>query len=90
MSDLQPVKFKGYAAILGAPLGWDEAQHGKCQGLPIGREDGRYFSFWRMTLRQRLFVLFGHGIWLWVHSAAHPPVMLTVGPGEAEPKANLS
>jgi hypothetical protein len=80
MSDLKPVTFPGVTFVLGEPPNWDDAMYGQCAGLPVqyDKERGVFASCWTLTFRQRLAVLFGRPLWLFVVSRAHPPVMLTV------------
>jgi hypothetical protein len=67
--------------VLGAPAGWKQAEL-PCHALPVTvtEEDGRTVqcSYWRPTAAERLAIAGGALVQLWIHSAAHPPVSLTV------------
>lgn len=74
---MQPIRFEGYESILGAPVGWNEAEQGPCEGLPIIRMDGACVSVWKPTLVERLRIMFGENIQLHVVSGVtQPPVAL--------------
>ena len=76
---MEPVRFKGYETILGAPQNWDENAYGPCAGLPIARAYDTCISVWRPTWRERLKFLFGANIILRVASGrTQPPVSLDV------------
>jgi hypothetical protein len=85
------VTFEGYERVLGAPPDWDEATHGPCQGLPVGRIGGAWVSVWRPTSEEYARLCAGGDICLHVFSNGHPAVGLSVSdgtgpiPGEAEP-----
>lgn len=51
---------------------------GDCEDLPAyqDREQGFFLSRWRLTWKERLAVLFGGSIWLYVLSAGHPPIAM--------------
>lgn len=80
---MTPVHFDGQTAVLSAPTNWNEETHGPCVGLPVRREDDIMFmSCWRPTWRERLWLLFGGVVRLWVVGDGHPPVMLEAGSGK--------
>jgi hypothetical protein len=85
VSELKPINFVGAEGVLGAPPDWDPTW-GICSGLPVMRIEGCVVSHWRPTFRQRLAILFGCGIWLWVRGQTQPPVSMNLGrAGEAPP-----
>ncbi len=66
-------------AVLTAPAGWDDTEHGPCGELPVQRLDGICTSCWSMSLRERLAVLFGRRVYVHVASGrTQPPISLTV------------
>lgn len=65
---------------LGAPSNWDADKLGPCNGLPVCRQDGEFYSYWRTTWRERLAILFGRPVRLCVVGAGHPPVHLDTLP----------
>jgi len=72
---MKPVEFKGQNCVLQRPQGMSQAE---CGPLPVFR-DGRYcISCWRPGWRDRLAVLFGRPLWLWVWSGGtQPPVSVS-------------
>lgn len=73
-----PIHTQHTSLVLGAPQGWDAVENGPCIGLPVYRDDTHMYSWWHLTLRERISVLFGTPIRLCLHSRAHPPVALHV------------
>jgi len=78
---MTPIRTVHTTRVLGAPAGWDADRSGPCAGLPVIDSDGLTFSYWRLTLRERLAVLFGTPVRLCVASDGHPPVALDVTGG---------
>jgi hypothetical protein len=79
VTDMKPIVFEGYELILGAPKDWDASVNGPCLGLPIARDNGCCVSVWDLSWRERLAVLFGGRIAVWVHSGrTQPPIALGV------------
>lgn len=81
----------GFTACPGAPAGWDPAQQGHCQALPI-REDvvnGVTFmrSAWETEAHEAALLFAGAKIHLGVSAAVHPVVNLAVRdlPDDFEP-----
>ena len=71
---MKPVKFTEQTIELQPPPGMKD-----CDPLPIFRDGRQCISKWRLGFRERLSVLFGGHIWLWVVSGnTQPPVALTV------------
>lgn len=76
---MTPISFKGVTTVLGAPPDWNEAEHGTCVGLPIMQADGVCTSKWKLTLSERLTVLFNGAVFCHIVSGhTQPPVDLTV------------
>lgn len=74
---MKPIKTPHTNAILGAPPGWNEAQHGPCIGLPVLQtEDPYFYSYWATTWRERLSILIGRPVRLCVVGGSHPPVSM--------------
>ena len=74
---MTPIRNALTTTILGAPEGWDETKHGPCVGLPICAADGNYnYSYWSLSWRERLAILFGRPVRLCVLGWPHPPVAL--------------
>ena len=77
---LYPVKNKLCNAELGKPADWDESK-GRCETLPVHREDDTFYSWYKFSWKDRIKVLFGCHIRLAIVAWAHPPVNLTVTKG---------
>lgn len=75
---MKPIDFPG-AFALGAPVGWDEKTHGKCQVLPVLKANECFYSCWQPSWRERLALVFGHPVKLVVFAAGQPPVAVEVG-----------
>lgn len=73
-----------YQRALGAPHNWDAAVHGPCEGLPVVTEveacgTVEHLSYWELTWRERVRLLFGAKVRLTVMATGHPPISLNVG-----------
>lgn len=80
MENMNPIKFKGYEKLLRAPRGWDVTKRGPCVDLPVLVQDDVCISFWKPTWRERLSLLLGKSVILYVASGqTQPPVALTTG-----------
>ena len=76
---MKPIYTKYTTCVLGAPKDWESAKHGLCIGLPVRATDDPYvYSWWRLTWRERLAVLFGRPVRLCVVGSTMPPVALEV------------
>lgn len=76
---MKATTFEGVDLVLGAPPNWNEAEHGPCSGLPVMRREGICISRWQPTLRERIALLFGRGVYVHVASGmTQPPISLTV------------
>ncbi len=73
-----PIKFKGFTTILNAPKNWDAEKNGECLGLPIARAHGFVVSCWKPTLIERIKLIFGKPITLYVAGDNQQPVCLEV------------
>lgn len=71
-----PIKHPNTTRTLGKPVNWDDATMGTCVGLPVVESEGVFYSYWRVPLRTRFWLLFGGWIRLAVFSNAHPPVAI--------------
>lgn len=61
---------------LGAPQGWNTDALGECGSLPVHMDPPYFYSWWHVTWRERLAILFGRKVRLCIVSGAHPPVSL--------------
>jgi hypothetical protein len=63
-----------------------------CEDLPAYRSerDGFFLSRWQLTWRERLAVLVGGSVWLYVLGHGHPPVQLAVVEREVMGKPRFS
>lgn len=75
---MNPINPGPRAVVLGAPADWREDVNGPCIGLPVIRDYGLQYSYWSLTWKERISVLFGRPIRLCVRSTSHPPVWLEV------------
>lgn len=80
---IDPAPFPEQESVLGAPKGWREEVHGKCDGLPVRvmEENGCrvFLSCWRARFYDRLRFLVTGKLWLRVVSAGQPPVSVCIG-----------
>lgn len=72
---MTPLKLKHTDKVLGVPDNWD-ARYGTCRGLPVMHEPPNYYSYWYVTWKERLAILFGRPVRLNMMASAHPPVHL--------------
>lgn len=71
---ITPTKFDQQTGTLGRPPSMTEEE---CASLPVFRDEAQYLSCWRVSWRDRLKILFGAPLWLWVFSGGgHPPVAI--------------
>ena len=76
---MKPISFHGVNVILNAPENWDEEEHGECKVLPVMRTDGMCISKWSLSWRERLDILFGKSIFVYIASGeTQPPISLKV------------
>ena len=76
---MEAISTKHTNRVLGAPQGWNASAFGECKGLPVHMTDDPYiYSWWRLTWRERLAVLFGKPVRLCIVSTAQPPVSIEV------------
>lgn len=79
---MKPFEFEGYQRRLTKPSNWDREHEQTCEDLVIAYRDNCCVSHWQPTLGERLMVLFGAGVWLFVATAGRPtqpPVALQAG-----------
>jgi hypothetical protein len=84
---MKPEAWEGQNCVLGAPANWDEDERGKCGGLPVYRDYGKFISCWAPSWRERIRLLFGQRVWMTVVSNSHPPVSLHVFPRQKPERA---
>lgn len=82
---MEPFDFEGRTNILGAPSDWDEARHGRCEGLPIVRGEEEpglptMKSYWRPNEADIAVLLAGGAIELCLFGVSHPPVWVAAVP----------
>lgn len=76
---MKPVNTQYTTTILNAPDGWDTNRHGTCIGLPVlETEDPYLYSWWELSFKERIKILFGWRVRLCVVGRTHPPVALHV------------
>lgn len=56
---MRPIKFTGYERVLAEPVDWDPKKQGECVGLPVTSVGDATLSVWKLTLLERLKLLFG-------------------------------
>lgn len=76
---MKPHNSPSTTRILGAPVDWNIEKMGECAGLPIIDSNGVMYSFWNLSLKERILLLFGWPILLSVVGTNHPPVAINVG-----------
>jgi hypothetical protein len=75
---VKPVKTRATDLEVRAPGDWGRAE--KCEPLPVGRQHGVFYSYWKPTALERLLVLFGRPIRLAIVAQRMPPVGVEVSP----------
>ena len=66
-------------ALFGAPVDWDDQKMGgPCLGLPVFNDGTQLISRWELTWRDRLAILFGAPVWLYITGQQHPVVGFNV------------
>ena len=73
---MKPISLPHTTRVLGAPPFWDEETDGPIVGLPISDGDGFIASYWRLTWKERLRVLFGRPVRVCVHGHTTYPISL--------------
>ena len=72
---MKPINFKQSNKVLGKPKNWNEKK--PCASLPVNTYDGNCISCWKLSIKERMSILFFGKIWLWVKSGkTQPPVAL--------------
>lgn len=76
---MQPIKFPQANLVLEKPSSMTDEE---CASLHVYRRQpgaaDDLISCWRPSWRERLAILFGRPVWLWVFGRAHPPVAIEV------------
>lgn len=73
-----PMKTKTTDLLLGAPRDWDESKLGECKALPVCAVDGVIYSYWRLSVAERIKIFFGSPLRLAIFSERMPPVELSL------------
>lgn len=84
---MQPVDFTGSNISLHAPEDWDEQQHGPCATVRAEIRPPYVITCWLPTTEERMRLIEGMPLFLWVVGRTMPPSFLTVG-GEGEAGAD--
>lgn len=72
---MKPIEFKGQTVVLQKPQGMTDEE---CSPLGVLQLDNTCISCWKLSLRDRLKVLFTGVVWLGVLSGkTQPPVYVT-------------
>ena len=80
---MTPVKTKVTTTPFGAPLDWDTVKRGECEQLPVAYSNGVWYSYWRLSWKERFLVLIGRPVRLAVlQYPGMPPVALEMSPKE--------
>lgn len=72
---MTPSNFPQATSTLNRPQSMTDAE---CAPLHVHFTGSAFVSCWRPTWRERLAVLLGRPVWLWVIGYSHPPVALEV------------
>lgn len=73
---MRPISFPQQTVELQKPASMTAEE---CGGLPVFRDGTHCISCWRPSWRERLALLLGRPVWLWVWMGnTQPPVALTV------------
>jgi hypothetical protein len=87
---MEMVKLEGMNRELGAPKGWDEEKHGKCEPLPVFAEvvNGHICmtSAWKPSAEELASLNAGAAVALVIYGSVHPPVAV----GVFEPPSNVT
>ncbi len=80
---MTPIKTSATTNMLSAPLDWDSRRNGACSTLPVAYSDGVWYSYWRISWKERFLVLIGRPVRLAVlQYPGMPPVALEMSPKE--------
>jgi hypothetical protein len=76
---MRPIKTDACNATLGAPASWDTAL-GTCAPLHVHKDDSLLlvYSWWALTWRERISLLFGKSVRVCVVGRTMPPIALDV------------
>jgi hypothetical protein len=76
---MKAIRTNATTTILGVPPNWNAELDGECVGLPVHISSDPYvYSWWRLTLRERLLLFVGRPIQLCIVGRTHAPVSLQV------------
>jgi len=63
---------------VGKPADWDEATQGECLSLPVHRSEDGFYSWYSFSWLDRLRILFGVPLRLFIMMPQHPVISLEV------------
>lgn len=72
---MKPIKFKEQNIIYTKPESMTDEE---CGSLPTYQGDGKIISCWKMSIKERIKVLFSGVIWFGVLTQRQPPIWLDV------------
>jgi len=77
---MRPIEHPLATNTLAPPVNWDRERQGDCRSLSVcfDREDGRFYSWWKPSWRERLSLVLGVPVRLCIAASSHPPVALQV------------
>ena len=80
---MTPIKTRATTNMLSAPLDWDSSRNGACSTLPVAYSEGVWYSYWRLSWKERLLSLIGRPVKLAVwQQPGMPPVAVEISPKE--------
>ena len=80
---MTPIKTKAATSVLTSPNNWDTVEYGACDTLPVAYSNGVWYSYWRLSWKERFLVLIGRPVRLAVlQYPGMPPVALEMSPKE--------
>lgn len=83
---MKAIRFKGHDTILKPPADWDDDdKRGTCSNLAVAHQDGNLISCWEPSFCERIKLLFGGVVWVFMAAVSHPPIALQAGYASKEP-----
>lgn len=77
---MKPIENEFTTHHIGTPQDWDKAAYGECIVLPVAKTEDKFttiwYSYWTLSWKERIRVLFGRPVRLVVMASYHPPVAL--------------
>lgn len=83
---MKPVRTRCCNARLVAPKTWQK-EHGSCAELPVGRHNGRIYSYWKPSLREIFLMILGRPVRHTMHGWNVPPMEVDIGNREESARA---